>query len=396
MKQIVRVCLTVAAIVFGVASVASAETEDWRLVDANEISSGSYIILTVPILDTEALAAMASEIEDRYGIALAAEWPLRSISVHCFVMDASGHSDINDLVQRMRSDAQIRTAQPMQEFQTFADEFSINHYKDPLVPLQTSLSDLNAVRAHLRSIGSGIRIGVVDSGIDSSHPDLIEQLAESKDFVSKVDGGVAEAHGTAIAGVISASASNQTGMVGIAPGAELVGLRACWQKPGEAGRCSSFSIARSLNFAILNQIPILNLSLGGPPDPLLEELVVDAIGRGMVIVAASGTTGEAAFPASVPGVISAGHRENGGIPAPAVDVITTAPGGNYRFVSGSSIAAAHVSGVVALLLASREDLRSQDVMRALNIALRDREGKPLLDACEALQVVLDPEMFCSS
>lgn len=396
MLHILRLGLVAMVAAFGNIAWASGDTEPWRMADADQISSASYIILTVPIEDPSALAAIASEISERYDIALAAEWPLRSISVHCFVMDARGHSNIPDLVRRLQSDAQIRTAQPMQEFQTFSDPSPTGLYSDPLVPIQSALSDLNAAQAHRRSMGSGVRIGVVDSGIDGSHPELAAQLVLSKDFVNRADAGAAEAHGTAVAGVIGAIAGNMTGMVGVAPKAELVGLRSCWQMPDQPGRCSSFSLARSLNFAILNEIPVLNLSLGGPPDPLLEELVRIAIGRGIVIVAAAGETGQLKFPASVPGVIAAGGRTRDGIPAPAIDVISTAPGGTYRFVSGSSVAAAHVSGVVALLLSLRSDLAPQEIVEALKGAVKPGGDGTILDACVALQTVLKPDAFCSS
>ncbi|MFK7944048.1 MAG: S8 family serine peptidase, partial [Paracoccaceae bacterium] len=188
--------------------------------------------------------------------------------------------------------------------------------------------------------------------------------------------------------------ANAAGIVGVAPGAELVGLRACWQEADMPGRCSSFSLARSLNFAILNGIKILNLSLGGPPDPLLEELVISAMKQGTVVVAAWGESNMASFPASLPGVIAAGRRKHGGIPAPYIDVISTAPGGRYRFVTGSSVAAAHVSGVVALMLASRSDLDAREIARVLSGALMEQEGGPLLDACVALQAVTGEQAAC--
>ena len=377
-----RVVLFLVALLFGTAS--AAQDQPWRLVDADTISTNGYIILTVPLDEAPALQAVATEIAERYDVLLTAEWPLRSIAVHCLVMDARGHSDLDGLLSRMRADAQIRTAQPMQEFEVFEAVSYKGPYKDPLLASQQAMEQLNAVRAHRRTIGQGIRVGVVDSGIDKEHPDLSRQVIEARDFVKRRRSGAAEPHGTAIAGLIGADGSNGAGIVGVAPGAELVGLRACWQQPGQTGRCSSFSLARALNFAILNEIKVLNLSLGGPPDPLLEELVLRAIQNGSIIVAAWGESGEATFPASVPGVIAAGRRQFGGIPAPYTDVISTAPGGRYRFVSGSSVAAAHVSGVVALLLAFEADLTSAEVEEILSEALRDQEGGPLLDACAAV------------
>lgn len=387
--------LILALMLAGLAGPTTAQEHPWRLVDADQIATGDHIILTVPLATPSDLDALATEIARRYGVELAAEWPLQAIEVHCFVMKTNGDADVATLIRQMQADGRIRTVQRMQGFEVYEPRVLDNDYQDPLLPYQKGFLRMNALRAHLRSTGAGIRVGVVDSGIDATHPDLAARLVESRDFVGRAGTGAAEAHGTAIAGVIGADADNATGMVGVAPGAQLVGLRACWQSPGKPGQCSSFSLARSLNFAILNRIPVLNLSLGGPPDPLLEELVLAAIDRGSIVVAAWGETGIAAFPASLPGVIAAGRREHGGIPAPSTDVLSTAPGGRYRYVSGSSVAAAHVSGVVALLLASRAGLGAQDVARTLNGALRDGDGGRLLDACAALQLVLEAQASCS-
>lgn len=366
------------------------QAQNWRLVDADQIASNSNLVLTVPLDDASALSAVAADIERRFGVTVAAEWPLRSISVHCLVVDTSGHSDVEDLIKRMRADAQIRTVQRMQDFELLSDL-----YLDSLFPAQSSLAQLNALAAHRRSTGSGVRVGVVDSGIDSSHPDLEGQLVEVRDFVSVTRSGAIEAHGTAIAGIIAADAANALGMVGVAPEAELVGLRACWEPQGKSGRCSSFSLARALNFAILNRLGVINLSLSGPSDPLLEELVLAAIKDGLVIVAAWGESSAAAFPASIPGVIAAGGSPDAGIPAPAVDVISTAPRGRHRYVSGSSVAAAHVSGVAALLLALRADLKTDDIARALSAAVTLKGERPMLDACEALRSIDDQKKLCT-
>ncbi|WP_339948174.1 S8 family serine peptidase [uncultured Albimonas sp.] len=363
----------------------------WRLADADSLDRRDHLILTVAQGDPVALAAVAAQIERRYGVRLAAEWPLNSISVHCLVIDASGVPDLEDLIDRMRADAQIRTVQRMQSFQVLALT-----YADPLFPAQTALAQLNAARAHQGSTGAGVRVGVVDSAIDASHSDLSARLAEARDFVRAVPGVAAEAHGTAVASLIGAEAGNARGMVGVAPQVELVGLRACWQRPDGGGACSSFSLARALNFAILNRIRVLNLSLGGPPDPLLAELIETALAEGAVVVAAWGEQAEPAFPASMPGVIAAGGTDGRrGLPAPEIDVISAAPGEAYDYVSGSSVATAHVAGVAALLLAVRPELTSAQISRALEAAVVTRDGAPMLDACEALRAVNARHESCS-
>ncbi|MEM7671280.1 MAG: S8 family serine peptidase, partial [Pseudomonadota bacterium] len=321
MKQLSSFIFVILMLLFGAGPMpASSQSTDFQLVDANRISSSNYLILTVPLDDAEALQTVARDIESRFDVTLTAEWPLLSIAVHCFVVDASRHSEIEQLITRMRADQRIRTVQSMEEFETKSEV-----YQDPFLPIQTGLHKLNAVRAHFKSTGAGITVAVIDSGIDQEHPDLSGRLIDRRDFVSARGDGAAEAHGTAIAGVIGADASNAQGMVGVAPEAKLMALRACWQDGGPSGHCSSFSLARALNFAILNEADVINLSLGGPHDPLVKELIGAALLKGAVVVAAWGTEEQPAFPASVPGVIAAGSPIGRAIPAPSIDVISTAP-----------------------------------------------------------------------
>ncbi|WP_342078338.1 S8 family serine peptidase [Yoonia sp. SS1-5] len=380
-------------IVFGLIALvlsACAQAPDWRLVEANKLRADTYLILTVPQDDPVALAAIAAEIAADFDVPLAAEWPLNSIGVHCLVYDATDAADVEALIAAMEADARIRTAQRIQDFTTSAVT-----YPDPLFRLQTALEQMNAPEAHLVSRGAGIRVGVIDSAIDRTHTDLRDRVVDARDFVATAPAALAEAHGTAVAGVIAASAENAAGMVGVAPEADLVGLRACWQAPGQSGRCNTFSLARAINFAILNDIDVLNLSLGGPDDPLLRELLAQALARNMVVVAASGESARDVFPASLPGVIAAGRGSAGRIPAPTQDVITTAPGDKHGFASGSSIATAHVSGVVALMLAQNPGLTNAGVNDRLTRAVGNKDGARMLDACVAMASPVSSSGICA-
>src|SRR5690606_24965644 len=110
---------------------------------------------------------------------------------------------------------------------------------EPYRPLQRNLDLLNVSEAHRWSRGEGVRIGIVDTGVDISHPDLDGRIADHRDFVSASERGmVAEKHGTAVAGLIGASDRNALGIVGIAPAARLYALRACWSEPDrDDARC---------------------------------------------------------------------------------------------------------------------------------------------------------------
>jgi subtilisin family serine protease len=135
------------------------------------------------------------------------------------------------------------------------------------------------------SRGEGVRIAVVDTGVDTVHPDFRGRLGRVRDFVA--DGrSAAETHGTAVAGIIAAVPDNGIGIAGIAPDATVISLRACWSASGALGACNSFTLAQALAAAAGAQAGIVNLSLGGPPDALLTRIVERLLARGVVVVGA--------------------------------------------------------------------------------------------------------------
>jgi subtilisin family serine protease len=156
-----------------------------------------------------------------------------------------------------------------------------------------------------------------------------------------------------VAGVIAAQADNRLGIAGIAPGARLMALRACWQRSPADTTCDSLSLAKALSFAIERKAQVINLSLSGPPNVLLGRLIDAALERDAVVVAAvDPTLAGGGFPASHRGVVAVTSTPGGAagtIAAPGRDIPTTQPGGGFGLVSGSSYAAAQVSGLYALL-----------------------------------------------
>ena len=166
-------------------------------------------------------------------------------------------------------------------------------------------------------------------------------------------------HGTAVAGIIVARADNHVGIAGVAPQARLLALRACWQMSPAETLCTSLSLARALSAAIERGAQIINLSLGGPPDRLVQRLIESAQARGIVVVAAINRLApNGGFPAGLPDVIAvadapAPFARLGVVVAPGADIPTTLPGSRWATVSGASYAAAHVSGLLALMLDAR-------------------------------------------
>jgi subtilisin family serine protease len=297
------------------------------------------------------IARAMQGLADENGLHRVDDWPMLSLGLQCLVFAAPREADVDAIVARLAADPRVESAQRMNRFEVQASQQS-NGGGDPYRTMQRSLDALDVAAAHRFATGRGVRVAVVDTQVDATHPELAGQVAESRDFVGGSAGG--ERHGTAVAGVIASQAGNRLGIVGVAPGVRLLALRACAQPVAAGkGRCTTFDLARAVDHAIVAEADIINLSLGGPHDRLLERLLRQAMARDIVIVAAAGEGGTA-FPADLAGVIAVG-AEGAGRPAaalgaPGVDVLSLVPPDGYGYFSGSSIAAAQVSGVVALLL----------------------------------------------
>jgi len=339
-----------------------------------------------------------AQIEELHHLHRVAEWPITVLGVHCVVFEVPADAKREDVLAELRADPHVESAQPMQTFAT-RTKTDVT-YDDPYFGLQPGLTAMDIEGAHLRSLGERVRVAIIDTGIDTTHPEWAGQVGDDVDLVSDSHAAPpAEQHGTAIAGVIGAIANNGQGIVGVAPEARLLALRACWQSTRDDGAriatCNSFTLARALGRAIDDKASVINLSLAGPQDALLERLVVRAIDQGAIVVGAQpeNAADRAGFPASVPGVIAVAAAEapdpDSGICAPGRDVLTLRPHGGYDFDSGSSLAAAQVSGVVALLRARNQHLTAADAQRLLRGSHESGAHTGcMVNACAALASML--------
>jgi subtilisin family serine protease len=247
----------------------------------------------------------------------------------------------------------VEWSQPLNHFEMQGRTPSA--YNDRLYPAQPVPSRWNLASMHKFATGRGTSIAIVDSRIDTTHPDLVGLDISIEDFVPG-NRLRAESHGTGVAGIIAARPNNVIGIAGVAPGARIFGLRACWERTLRGTTvCDSLSLAKALSTALERKADVVNLSLTGPRDRLLTTLLQVAMSRGMTIVAAvDEIRPEGSFPASVEGVVRVGDESlsaRGGnvYIAPGLDIPTTQPEGKWNLVNGSSYATAHVSGLAALL-----------------------------------------------
>ena len=346
--------------------------------------TGTYLV-------SMAVRRTADLVARDYDLEIVDEWPIVPLKVHCLVYAVPADASLDNLLADLRDRPEVESAQRLNRFQVQGS--TSPGAADPYGKLQHNLETMEIARAHAWTRGGGSSVTIIDTGIDTDHPELESQVREHRNFV---DGKEAEttgdAHGTAIAGIIAAAADNGFGMTGIAPEAELIVLRACWQEQGSAHAvCDSFTLAKALAHALETSTDIINLSLGGPHDPLLQRLVGIALDRGTAVVAAAPP--QAGFPTDIPGVfvVGSGPSDNPAsgdflLAAPGKDILVPVPGGGFDYASGTSLSAAHVSGVIALLMAKRPGLRREDVEALLVRSQTAPQSQ--VNACRALAQLL--------
>ena len=351
--------------------------------------------------------SIAADLARDYPVHRLLEWPIRSLGVHCVVYRVDDEQSVDSVIARLRGDRRVKSVQFMNTFRALGSE-------DPYKPLQTSFNDMQIEAVHRRATGAGIRIAIIDTGVDFKHPDLTGQVAEQVDLTGSALNFEDDIHGTAVAGIIAALSENGLGIEGVAPDARLLALRACWpEQSGEiAAVCNSLTLARALDTAILLKTTIVNLSLTGPTDPLVQDLLRVALGDGIIIVAAEPEArSPLGFIEGIDGIIrvrssgsqdvtEAAWREVATIMAPGSDVLTTFPNGSYNFASGSSFAAASVSGIIALLLELEPGMSSQRVEQLLLHGMEEPtsgEASPVTASFNVCRVAaqLRPDVVCA-
>ncbi len=254
----------------------------------------------------------------------------------------------------------------------------------PANAAQYVVSKMHLDEAHRITGGDNVLVAVINSQIDTKHPDLAGVFVDEDNVVGTP--ATPHAHGTAMAGAIAAHSK----LIGVAPKVRMLAVRA-FTGEKESAQATTFNILKGLDWAAAKNARIVNMSFAGPGDPMLSDMFAKAYARGIVLIAAVGNAGPRApplFPASdshVIGVTATDANDkllpeaNRGpqvtVAAPGVDVLADAPNGAYQLISGTSVAAAHASGVAALLLAREPKLTPAGVRRALIRSARKIPGK---------------------
>ncbi len=306
---------------------------------------------------------------------------------------------VADVIRAIEAEGGVSRAQPnyrytLQQTQTAA--------ATEVESLQYALAKLRLPQAHRVATGEKVLVAVIDTRIDAAHPEIAGLVAGSFDATNAA--GPPHRHGTAMAGAIVANAR----LRGVAPAARVLAIHA-FDASGTAVDGTTLTILRSIDWAVARGARVINMSFAGPNDPGLARGLAAARQKGVVLVAAAGNAGPKSpplFPAADPNVIAvtatnvddkllpaANRGRHIAVAAPGVDIVGPAPGGNYQLSTGTSVAAAHVSGVVALLLERKPDLTPDAVRRILLSSAADlgptgrddQFGAGLTDAYGAVQ-----------
>ncbi len=307
-------------------------------------------------------------------------------------VDAQGLDSVKEAANRIKAqDLTVEEAGPNYVYST---EFVPN---DNLFDHQDWLSTIRARGAWDNSMGTGVSVGVVDTGWQMDHPDLVDKVVAQRDFVS--GDAVAEGydyHGTAVAGIAAAKTNNIRGVASIGFDAGFLMAKAC----GAVG-CKTEDTAPAIRWLALTKgVKIVNLSFGalypdGRTDPILGDAVQDAQQAGALVVASAGndrTYTDDHYPSCFSGVLGIGAIDDAGtkmadsntgpcidLVAPGESVLTTndindpiAGGTYYINTYGTSFAAPQVAGTAALIMARNSSLTADQIAARLQNRATDK------------------------
>ena len=252
----------------------------------------------------------------------------------------------------------------------------VSEISEPYLADQWGVGAVRANAAWSVTRGGGVTVAVLDTGVDAYHEDLAGQVVAGIDVTgwkAQAGGDVdPHGHGTHVAGIIAA-ADNGVGGLGVAPEAKIMSVRVL----DEDGAGYASDVAEGIIYAVDHGALVVNLSLGGPTASAAQEAAIEyAVQKGVTVVAAAGNSGVGAppeYPAAFPDVVAvaattpdnavASFSTRGSyvdVAAPGTMILSTVPGDDYAFESGTSMSTPFASGVAALA-------RSVDVSRAIDV-----------------------------
>jgi subtilisin family serine protease len=326
-------------------------------------------------------AAEQSTLRAQAGVTYVGPGPLPNTEI-----DRAPVGGLASAVATLKQDSQVQFAEPNGEVQAasvpndtyFSQQWALlNSGQSVEGTTGTAGDDIGATYAWPHSIGSGVTVAVVDTGVDSSAQDLQGRITPGQSFLDGVQGTDTQdqnGHGTHVSGIIAAVQNNGVGVSGVAPGASVEPLRVL----DSSGRGTFDDVASAFAYAGQNNIRIVNASLGGDSTSQTLETAVEDYPNTLYVVAAgnNGTDNDGPsspfYPCDLPeaNVICVGATDQsdqlagftdygaGSVDlfAPGVNILSTWTGGEYAYADGTSMATPMVTGTLALMLARNASL----------------------------------------
>ena len=350
------------------------------------------------LLDQDQPQALGRALARTYRLDRISSAPVPLLGARAELMRVREERSLDAVLAALQGDTRVRSAQPNQRYlQTGgassrylqsaeahrpSSEQSDRRRPDAAIP-QYGPRKLRLPEAHQLALGRNVVIAVIDSAVDTGHPDLQDAVSRSFNAAGRLD-GMPDYHGTAVAGIIRSH-----GLVeGAAPESKILAVRA-FRAGGESAfpETTTHILITAVDWAVRNGARVLNMSFIGSHDPALQQILHAANQKGVVVVAAAGNGGPSAppvYPGAYRGVIAVTavdeadrryeHANRGSyvaVAAPGVDILAPVERGGYAYVSGTSFAAAYVSGIAALLLERDPNLDPKSVADLLASAAED-------------------------
>lgn len=284
---------------------------------------------------------------------------------------------------------------------------------------QWFISSLNLARAQAITQGAGVTVAIIDTGVDSSHQDLLGNVLPGLSVISTKDGekhGDSQGHGTNMAGLVAAHRHNGEGALGMAPEAKVLPI----VDTDPSSPLNSSQLAAAIQKATERHVDVISISQSVTGSSELTAVVERAQHEGAVVVAAAGNSPTDAIitaPARIQGVVAVGAVDQNSnhaqvsvtgpqltICAPGVDIVSTDKGGGYSVGTGTSAATAIVAGVVALIRSKFPQLPASEVIHRLTATATDKGapgrdpvyGYGIVNPVAALTATVPPERTSAS
>jgi hypothetical protein len=326
------------------------------------------------------------------------QFDLAGLKLRVFLMRIPAGANLQDLQNRATADGRALWVQPDFRFQSLQSTQGTTGGAPAAGSKQYALQRIHADEIPRAARGQGVTVALIDSGVQRDHESLKADHVTTLDLVTGKDNPPAETHGTVLASIIAGSGKVQ----GLAPAVDLLAIRAFAEVDPKTGasEADSFRVSQAISIALDRRVRVINLSIGGPNDPLVRMAVEQAVLTGTVVIAAAGNAGPDAppvYPAAQTGVIAvtatdakdrifdgANRGDYIAVAAPGVDVLAARPGkaggsSAYDYFTGTSMATGYVTGLVAVLMSADPKLNAADLRHILETSATDL-GPPKKDA----------------